>query len=60
MLTDPGWSPSRYSQTQTAHRHRQNMSQAFHANSESPSTWLKNALFVEVASNKPVGKLSLW
>ncbi len=24
------------------------------------STWVKNALFVEVASNKPVGKLSLW
>jgi hypothetical protein len=35
------------------------MSQAFHVNSESPSAWLKNTLFVEVGSNKPVGKLSL-
>jgi len=23
-------------------------------------TWTKNALFVEVVSNKPVGRLSLW
>jgi hypothetical protein len=25
-----------------------------------PSTWAKNELFLEVASNKPVVKLSLW